>query len=123
MIQADMLAYRKPGEPMQLGLPKSYVHTIYQAIALCNVLVRIGTPEVAQLVANISSLYSPELEVGFTSACCSDHQVRKLFKQGLPVSHLTFALSSSPSSNKDMHQLKFSRERDPVSTASTFLAG
>ncbi|KAJ4479204.1 hypothetical protein J3R30DRAFT_3882692 [Lentinula aciculospora] len=57
MIQADMLAYRKPGEPMQLGLPMS-----------------IGTPEVAQLVANISSLYSPELEVGFTTACCSDHQ-------------------------------------------------
>ncbi|KAJ3972025.1 Zn-dependent exopeptidase [Lentinula raphanica] len=57
MIQADMLAYRKPGEPMQLGLPKS-----------------IGTPEVAQLVANISALYSPELEVGITPACCSDHQ-------------------------------------------------
>ncbi|KAF8827113.1 hypothetical protein HHX47_DHR5000824 [Lentinula edodes] len=63
MIQADMLAYRKPGEPMQLGLPKS-----------------IGTSEVAQLVANISSLYSPELEVGFTSACCSDHQ--SFFEQG-----------------------------------------
>ncbi|THH07199.1 hypothetical protein EW145_g3545 [Phellinidium pouzarii] len=57
MIQADMLAYHKPGEPPQLGLPD-----------------RIGTPEVAQLVANISFLYSPELEVGFTPACCSDHQ-------------------------------------------------
>ncbi|KAJ3782666.1 hypothetical protein GGU10DRAFT_335358 [Lentinula aff. detonsa] len=63
MVQADMLAYRKPGEPMQLGLPKS-----------------IGTPEVAQLVANISSLYSPELEVGFTPACCSDHQ--SFYEQG-----------------------------------------
>ncbi|THV08263.1 Zn-dependent exopeptidase [Dendrothele bispora CBS 962.96] len=57
MIQADMLAYRKEGENPQLGLPD-----------------RIGTPEVAQLVANISTLYSPELDVGFTSACCSDHQ-------------------------------------------------
>ncbi|KAI5114624.1 hypothetical protein M0805_001616, partial [Coniferiporia weirii] len=57
MIQADMLAYHKPGEPAQLGLPDL-----------------IGTPEVAQLVANISALYSPELEVGFSPACCSDHQ-------------------------------------------------
>lgn len=24
MVQADMLAYRKPGEPMQLGLPDKY---------------------------------------------------------------------------------------------------
>jgi len=65
MVQADMLAYRKPGEPMQLGLPD-----------------RIGTPEVAQLVANISALYSPELEVGFTPACCSDHQ--SFHDQGFP---------------------------------------
>ncbi|KAL5478700.1 hypothetical protein ACEPAI_1977 [Sanghuangporus weigelae] len=57
MIQADMLAYHKPGESPQLGLPDI-----------------IGTPEVAQLVANISAFYSPELEVGFTPACCSDHQ-------------------------------------------------
>ncbi|KAJ7498623.1 hypothetical protein FB451DRAFT_1426347 [Mycena latifolia] len=76
MIQADMLAYHVPGEPPQLGLPKT-----------------IGTPEVAQLVANVSEIYSPELFVGFTvvrpnnrlhmdlppkllfkQACCSDHQ-------------------------------------------------
>ncbi|KAF8525591.1 Zn-dependent exopeptidase [Hysterangium stoloniferum] len=57
MIQADMIAYHKPGEPAQLGLPD-----------------RIGTAEVAQLVANVSALYSPELSVGLTSACCSDHQ-------------------------------------------------
>ncbi|KAF5393095.1 hypothetical protein D9757_001241 [Collybiopsis confluens] len=57
MIQADMLAYRKPGEPLQLGLPDL-----------------IGTPEVAQLVINISSLYSPELTTGYSPACCSDHQ-------------------------------------------------
>ncbi|KAI0305426.1 hypothetical protein B0F90DRAFT_1879094 [Multifurca ochricompacta] len=57
MVQADMIAYHEPGEPPQLGLP---------AI--------IGTAEVTQLVANISAIYSPELVVGFTPACCSDHQ-------------------------------------------------
>lgn len=57
MVQADMLAYHKPGEEPQLGLPQY-----------------IGSPEVAQLVGNISGLYSPELKVGFTAACCSDHQ-------------------------------------------------
>lgn len=57
MIQADMLAYHAPGEPPQLGLP-----------------MYIGTPEVAQLVSNMSAIYSPELTVGYTAACCSDHQ-------------------------------------------------
>ncbi|KZT26424.1 Zn-dependent exopeptidase [Neolentinus lepideus HHB14362 ss-1] len=65
MIQADMLAYHAPGEPAQLGLPDL-----------------IGTPEVAQLVANLSAIYSPELQVGFTSACCSDHQ--SFHEQGFP---------------------------------------
>ncbi|KAF8663445.1 hypothetical protein AX16_001015 [Volvariella volvacea WC 439] len=58
MIQADMLAYRAPDEPAQLGLPD-----------------RIGTPQVAELVARVAAIYSPELTVGFTTACCSDHQV------------------------------------------------
>ncbi|KAG6809915.1 hypothetical protein H0H93_015403 [Arthromyces matolae] len=49
MIQADMLAYREPGEPRQLGLPDI-----------------IGSPIVTQLVANMSAIYSPELRVGFT---------------------------------------------------------
>ena len=49
MMQADMLAYHAPGEPPQLGLPD-----------------KIGTPEVAQLISNISAIYSPELTVGFT---------------------------------------------------------
>lgn len=50
MIQADMTAYRAPGEPLQLGLPE-----------------RIGTPEATNLVGNISALYSPELTVGYSS--------------------------------------------------------
>ncbi|KAF7775732.1 hypothetical protein Agabi119p4_4125 [Agaricus bisporus var. burnettii] len=57
VVQADMLAYRAPDEPLQLGLPET-----------------IGTPEATQLVANISGLYSRELTVGYTAACCSDHQ-------------------------------------------------
>ncbi|KAF9528013.1 hypothetical protein CPB83DRAFT_855186 [Crepidotus variabilis] len=57
MIQADMTAYRVPGEPLQLGLPE-----------------RIGTPEVTELVGKAASLYSPELTIGLSSACCSDHQ-------------------------------------------------
>ncbi|KAG8215234.1 hypothetical protein J3R82DRAFT_8780 [Butyriboletus roseoflavus] len=57
MIQADMLAYHAPNEPSQLGLPKF-----------------IGTPEVAELVTKLAAIYSPELTVGYTAACCSDHQ-------------------------------------------------
>ncbi|KAJ7490258.1 hypothetical protein B0H11DRAFT_2009769 [Mycena galericulata] len=65
MVQADMLAYRAAGEPPQLGLP-----------------LTIGTTEVTQLVANVSAIYSPELRVGFTAACCSDHQ--SFHEQGFP---------------------------------------
>ncbi|KAF5333206.1 hypothetical protein D9611_002532 [Ephemerocybe angulata] len=69
MIQADMTAYRAPGEPLQLGLPE-----------------RIGTPDVTNLVGNISALYSPELTVGYSSACCSDHQ--SFIEQGFPASQV-----------------------------------
>ncbi|KII84088.1 hypothetical protein PLICRDRAFT_95456 [Plicaturopsis crispa FD-325 SS-3] len=69
MIQADMLAYHAPGEPAQLGLPAT-----------------IGTTEVTQLVANASAIYSPELKVGFTSACCSDHQ--SFHEQGFPATQV-----------------------------------
>ncbi|KAJ6539693.1 Zn-dependent exopeptidase [Mycena capillaripes] len=69
MIQADMLAYHAEGEPPQLGLPET-----------------IGTTEVTQLVANVSALYSPELRVGFTAACCSDHQ--SFHEQGFPATQV-----------------------------------
>ncbi|KAI6118493.1 hypothetical protein EDD16DRAFT_1480929 [Pisolithus croceorrhizus] len=69
MIQADMLAYHAPEEPPQLGLPQF-----------------IGTPEVAQLVANVSAIYSPELAVGLTTACCSDHQ--SFHEQGYPATQV-----------------------------------
>lgn len=57
MVQQDMLAYRKPGEPLQLGFPD-----------------KIGLDEAKWLVGNVSTLYAPELVVGETGACCSDHQ-------------------------------------------------
>ncbi|KAI1790895.1 Zn-dependent exopeptidase [Ganoderma leucocontextum] len=69
MIQADMLGYHAAGEPPQLGLPDI-----------------IGTPEVTQLVANLSSIYSPELKVGFTPACCSDHQ--SFHQNGFPATQV-----------------------------------
>ncbi|OJA10128.1 hypothetical protein AZE42_09373 [Rhizopogon vesiculosus] len=69
MIQADMLGYHAPGEPPQLALP-----------------MYIGTPEVAQLVSKMSAIYSPELTVGYTSVCCSDHQ--SFHVQGFPATHL-----------------------------------
>ncbi|ORX36681.1 hypothetical protein BD324DRAFT_642311 [Kockovaella imperatae] len=56
-IQADMLGYHVPGEPMQLALPAT-----------------IHLPEASYFVGNVSKLYSPELVVGSTQACCSDHQ-------------------------------------------------
>ncbi|QRW23422.1 Peptidase family M28 protein [Rhizoctonia solani] len=52
MIQADMLAYRDPSEPLQLGLPEF-----------------IGLPEAGYLVANVSKIYAPELTVGLSAAC------------------------------------------------------
>ncbi|KAF5388341.1 hypothetical protein D9615_000637 [Tricholomella constricta] len=69
MVQADMLAFREPGEPRQLGLPDM-----------------IGSPVVTQLVANVSAIYSPELRVGFTPACCSDHQ--SFHEQGFPATQV-----------------------------------
>ncbi|WWD17288.1 hypothetical protein CI109_101728 [Kwoniella shandongensis] len=56
-VQADMLGYHAPGEPLQLGLPES-----------------IHLAEASYLIGNLSQIYSPELVVGTTAACCSDHQ-------------------------------------------------
>ena len=87
MVQADMLAYHKNGEPPQLGLPDRYaLHaTVLQDTHTYPMqLIRIGTAEVTQLVANLSAIYSRELKVGFTPACCSDHQVRPILASTTP---------------------------------------
>jgi hypothetical protein len=39
--------------------------------------------DVTQLVSNLSSLYAPELTVGYTAAYCSDHQ--SFWELGFPV--------------------------------------
>jgi hypothetical protein len=66
---------------MQLGLPESYVsRSPPQADD------RIGTPEAAYLLGNLSHIYSPELVVGRTSACCSDHQSFHAF--GFPATQV-----------------------------------
>jgi len=57
MIQGDMLAYRKPGEAFQLGFPKVY-----------------HTPKLTKALWEVVSLYISELVLGWTGACCSDHQ-------------------------------------------------
>lgn len=68
-LQADMLGYRVPGEPLQLALPAT-----------------IDLPEASYLVANISQLYAPELVVGRTAACCSDHQ--SFLQLGFPATQV-----------------------------------
>ncbi|KDQ06533.1 hypothetical protein BOTBODRAFT_621875 [Botryobasidium botryosum FD-172 SS1] len=57
MVQADELAFHSASEQMQVGFPR--VESLLEA---------------TYLVGNITNLYSPELKVGFTPACCSDQQ-------------------------------------------------
>jgi len=46
----------------------------------------IGTPEAAYLIGNLSQMYSPELLVGRTAACCSDHQ--SFLMHGFPATQV-----------------------------------
>lgn len=46
----------------------------------------IDLPEASYLVANISQLYAPELVVGRTAACCSDHQ--SFLQLGFPATQV-----------------------------------
>ena len=66
MVQGDMLAFHKDGEPPQLGLPDLYFVLHSSQLSNLNSDNRIGSPPATQLVANVSALYSPELHVGFT---------------------------------------------------------
>ena len=84
MVQSDMLAYHKSGERAQLAFPDAYVPFLGQCTTANQFPIRsIGTPEVAYLTSNVSSLYSPELQLGFTSVCCSDHQ--SFHENGFPA--------------------------------------
>ncbi|KAF9339305.1 hypothetical protein BGZ91_006380 [Linnemannia elongata] len=66
MVQGDMLAYRKPGEPIQVAFPARY-----------------HTAELSSLLHNVTELYVPEAVVGITGACCSDHQ--SFWEAGYPA--------------------------------------
>lgn len=56
-LQMDMLAYRLPGEPMQIAFPD-----------------KLSTTTATEYVWQIADIYQPQLEQGYTPACCSDHQ-------------------------------------------------
>ncbi|PWN30251.1 Zn-dependent exopeptidase [Jaminaea rosea] len=56
-LQTDMIAYRVPGEAPQLASPTT-----------------IGTKSAATFVQRTAQLWAPELVVGKSAACCSDHQ-------------------------------------------------
>ncbi|KAI0632797.1 Zn-dependent exopeptidase [Trametes polyzona] len=72
MIQADMLAYRAPGEQLQMGLSDPKL---------------LGTPELTQILENVSSIYSPELAVGYIPYYGgSDHQ--SFHEQGFPAAQV-----------------------------------
>ncbi|KAI0651356.1 Zn-dependent exopeptidase [Trametes meyenii] len=72
MVQADMLAYRVPGEPLQLGLSDPAL---------------LGTAELTQILANVSAIYSPELTVGYLPyPGGSDHE--SFHDQGFPAAQV-----------------------------------
>lgn len=56
-LQADMLGYRKAGEPLQVAFPD-----------------KLATQTATDYVIDLARLYVPELQIGYTPACCSDHQ-------------------------------------------------
>ncbi|KDN46279.1 Zn-dependent exopeptidase [Tilletiaria anomala UBC 951] len=56
-LQIDMIAYRVEGEPMQMAFPDRY-----------------DTKTATKHVMDIAQVYVPEIVVGYTPACCSDHQ-------------------------------------------------
>ncbi|KAF9346846.1 hypothetical protein BGX26_001640 [Mortierella sp. AD094] len=67
MVNADMLAFRVPGKPIQIAFPDL-----------------IGSPELSKLLIKVTEIYVPNAVVGYTSACCSDHQ--SFHDQGFPAS-------------------------------------
>lgn len=56
-MQTDMIGYRKPGEPLQAAFPD-----------------KLATQAATDYVMAIAKIYVPELQLGYTPACCSDHQ-------------------------------------------------
>lgn len=65
-LQMDMLAYHSPSEPLQLAFPD-----------------KLSTNSATAFVKQVADIYAPELEQGYTPACCSDHQ--SFWEQGFPA--------------------------------------
>ncbi|KAK0552963.1 hypothetical protein OC846_002686 [Tilletia horrida] len=68
-LQIDMVAYRAPGEPLQLASPAQFV-----------------TVSARTFVQSLAQLYAPELVIGLCTACCSDHQ--SYWEVGYPATWL-----------------------------------
>lgn len=68
-LQTDMVAYHVPGEPLQLALPAS-----------------IGTRSAATFVRRTAQIWAPQLVLGETAVCCSDHQ--SFWEQGFPATQV-----------------------------------
>jgi len=66
VLNADMIAYHVTGEPTQAAFPSRY-----------------STPDIEVLARTAVTTYVPQLTVGITTACCSDHQ--SYYNRGIPA--------------------------------------
>ncbi|PWN20805.1 Zn-dependent exopeptidase [Microstroma glucosiphilum] len=65
-LQTDMIGFQSPSEPVQLAFPD-----------------KLATTSATHYIWATAQLYVPELLVGFTPACCSDHQ--SFWEAGYPA--------------------------------------
>jgi len=65
-LNADMIAYRVPSEKLQCAFPSRY-----------------STPALEAIAREAVTTYVPELTIGITTACCSDHQ--SYYNRGFPA--------------------------------------
>jgi len=66
VLNADMIAYRRPTEIQQLAFPTGS-----------------STPALNSLLGQIAKEYVPQLTIGTSSACCTDHA--SFYNQGFPA--------------------------------------
>jgi len=66
VLNSDMIAYHVPSEATQCAFPNRYV-----------------TAELTTLAQTVVAAYVPELVIGITTACCSDHQ--SFYANGFPA--------------------------------------
>lgn len=66
VLNSDMLGWTLPNTSITLGMKDRYVY-----------------PPLLWLANNLTLLYVPELEIGYSPSCCSDHQ--SFFEQGYPA--------------------------------------